>query len=305
MNIGTLRLYCDVIRTGSFSMGAREHRISQSAASQAIKQLEDDVGAMLIDRSKRPFMITTEGRLFHDACIEMLERFDMAKAALRPSRESVSGDVRVAVIYSVGLQYMGWYNSQFAARYPKSQVRMSYLHPNAVVEAVVNDRVELGIMSFPTAHRSLEVIPWQFEPMVFVCHPSHHLARRRLVTAKDLANESMVAFEASLAIRKAVDRSLRERGVRMKVAMEFDNIETIKEAIAIEAGVGILPRPAVSREVESGILIAIQLDMPELVRPIGIIHRRQRQLPTAAQKFLEMLQEIGDRDLNPPRSKKR
>ena len=94
----------------------------------------------------------------------------------------------------------------------------------------------------------------------------------------------------SLSIRKAIDKSLRQRGVNVNIAMEFDNIETIKHAIAIQSAVSILPEPSVLREVESGLLSAIPIDMTELVRPIGIIHRRQKLLTPTAQSLLEFLQ---------------
>ena len=168
----------------------------------------------------------------------------------------------------------------------------SFLHPNEVVEAVVNDEADIGILSFPMAHRSLKVIPWHDEPMVFVCHRSHHLARKKILTAKDLADEKFIAFERNLAIRKAIDRSLRQRGVRPETAMEFDNIETIKQAITIQSGVSILPRTSVSREIENGMVAAVPLDIPELVRPIGIIHRRQKLLTPITGKLIEFLQNV-------------
>ena len=80
--------------------------------------------------------------------------------------------------------------------------------------------------------------------------------------------------------------------MKPNVAMEFDNIETIKQAIAINSGVSILPRPSVSREIENGMVAAVPLDMPELVRPIGIIHRRQKLLAPTAAKLLEFLQSM-------------
>src|SRR6186713_2961492 len=80
MNIDTLSLYCDVIRSGSFSLGAAAHRISQSAASQAVRQLEEELEVQLIDRTKRPFMVTPEGRKFFEACVVMLQNFENAKA---------------------------------------------------------------------------------------------------------------------------------------------------------------------------------------------------------------------------------
>ncbi|PYS05724.1 MAG: LysR family transcriptional regulator [Acidobacteria bacterium] len=290
MNLDTLSLYCDVIRSGSFSLGAAAHRISQSAASQAVRQLEEEVGAQLIDRTKRPFMVMPEGRKFFDACLVLLENFEKAKAEITSQRTLVGGAVRVAVIYSVGLHDMGFYTQQFTTRYPQAKIRLAYLHPNEVIDAVVNDEADLGILSFPAPHRSLTIVPWHSEPMVFVCHRTHPLARRKTVSFLDLEGETFVAFDRGLVIRKAIDKALRQRGVSINATMEFDNIETIKQAITIQSGVSILPQPSVLREIEAGILAAIPLDMPELVRPIGIIHRRQKLLTPTADKLLDFLQ---------------
>jgi DNA-binding transcriptional LysR family regulator len=290
MNLDTLSLYCDVIRSGSFSLGAAAHRISQSAASQAVRQLEDELGAQLIDRTKRPFMVTPEGRKFFDACIALLENFEKAKTEITSQKTLVGGAVRVAVIYSVGLQDMGHYTQQFTTRFPQAKVRLAYLHPHEVIEAVINDQADLGILSFPTPHRSLNIIPLRSEPMMFICHRSHPLSRKKSVSLKDLSDERFVAFDRALNIRKAIDKSLRQRGVKVNVVMELDNIETIKHAISIQSGVSILPKPSVTREVESGQLVAIPIDAPELVRPIGIIHRRQKLLTPTAQTLLDYLQ---------------
>ena len=111
------------------------------------------------------------------------------------------------------------------------------------------------------------------------------------VSFRDLEGETFVAFDRGLSIRKAIDKALRQRGVNVNLAMEFDNIETIKHAITIQSGVSILPEPSVTREVETGVLAAIPLDMPELVRPIGIIHRRQKLLTPTAQELLQFLQD--------------
>jgi DNA-binding transcriptional LysR family regulator len=290
MNLDTLSLYCDVIRSGSFSLGAASHRISQSAASQAVRQLEEELGSQLIDRTKRPFMVTPEGKKFFDACVVLLDNFEKAKAEITSQRTLVSGAVRVAVIYSVGLHDMGIYSQQFTQRYPHAKIRLAYLHPHEVIEAVINDEADLGILSFPSPHRSLTIVPWHSEPMVFVCHRLHPLAKRKLVSHRDLEGENFIAFDRSLSIRKAVDRVLRQHDVNVNIAMEFDNIETIKHAITLQSGVSILPQPSVLREVESGTLTAIETDMPELVRPIGIIHRRQKLLTPTAQTLLEFLQ---------------
>jgi DNA-binding transcriptional LysR family regulator len=114
------------------------------------------------------------------------------------------------------------------------------------------------------------------------------------VAAPELQGEKFVAFDRDLAIRKAIDRALKQHGVRVEVVMEFDNVETIKQAIGINAGVSILPRPTVLNESGMRTLAVTPLTLPGLVRPIGIIHRRGRRLTPVVARFIEQLQKPVD-----------
>ena len=294
MNLYTLKLYCDVARLRSFSRGATASGVSQSAASQAIQQLEAELGAVLLDRSRRPLQPTEEGRGFFEACRTLLQGFEQARAELAASRQRVEGTVRVAAIYSVGLHDMSRHMQPFMAEHPQARVLLECLHPHKVVEAVLNDEADLGILSYPTATRALEVLPLRSEPMVVVTHPSHRLARKRRVAPADLNGEAFVAFDHDLAVRRAIDRALKQHSVRVNVVMEFDNVETIKQAIGIAAGISILPRPTVLKEVEIRTLAAVPLAIPGLVRPIAIIHRRGKRLTPAVARFIELLQKADD-----------
>jgi len=297
MNLETLRLYCDVVRSNSFSLGAAANRVSQSAASQAIRQLEEDLGVQLIDRTKRPFGMTREGSVFFEACQEIVERLENVRAELTANRARVEGVVRVAVIYSVGLEDMGWYTERFTALHSRARIRLAYLHPDEVVEAVLSDRADLGILSFPSPHRSLTTLPWRSEAMVLVCPPGHPLASRIRVAASEISEYPFVAFDRSLAIRRAIDRALRKQAVRANVAMHFDNIETIKQAITTQACISILPQPSVRREVEEGVLAEVPIELGGLTRPIGIVHRRQRELGPTTRSLLEFLEEYQPGDV--------
>ena len=293
VHLETLRLYCDVIRLRSFSRGAELNFISQSAASQAVQQLEREVGTPLIDRTKRPFAVTAEGQALYQACRSLIESWEKAKAEVASVKARVDGTMRVAAIYSVGLHDMSHHLQRFMSLYPSARVQLECLHPHKVVEAVLNDEADVGVMSYPPSDRALSVVPLRDEPMAFVCHPAHRLARRRSVTAADLNGEPFVAFDRGLTIRKAIDRSLRQHNARPNVVMEFDNIETIKQAIMIGAGVSILPRHTVEKEAGIRALTLITFATPELIRPVGIIHRRQKPLTPAVSRFIQLLQEPG------------
>jgi DNA-binding transcriptional LysR family regulator len=114
------------------------------------------------------------------------------------------------------------------------------------------------------------------------------------VAPAELQGEKFVAFDRDLAIRRAIDRALKQHGVKVEVVMEFDNVETIKQAIGINAGVSILPRPTVLNESGMRTLAVTPLVLPGLVRPIGIIHRRGRRLTPVVARFIEQLQKPVD-----------
>src|SRR5438552_13136225 len=205
----TLRLDCDVVRLRSFSRGATQNFVSQSAASQAMQQLETELSAALLDRTKRPFVVTPEGQAFYEACRGLLESWEKARAEIAAVKARVDGTVRVAAIYSVGLHDVSRNVQQFLSLYPEARVQLECLHPHKVVEAVIQGEAEVGIMSYPPANRALSIVPLRSEPMAFVCHPNHRLARRRIVMPDDLNGETFIDFDAGLTIRKAIDRALR------------------------------------------------------------------------------------------------
>lgn len=302
MHLETLRLYASVVRHRSFSRGAEENYVSQSAASQAVAQLEHQLGVALIDRGQRPLVATPEGTTFFEACREILGLWDKARSDVGAVKARLDGTVRVAAIYSVGLHDVSRHMQRFHALYPEARVLLECLHPHKVVEAVAGGEADVGIMSYPPASRSLSIVPLRDEPMAFVCHPGHRLGRRQLIRPIDLNGELFVAFDPGLTIRKAIDRALRQANVKVNIAMAFDNIETIKQAVTIAAGVTILPRHTVQNEVGVGALAAVPLAMPDLVRPVGIIHRRQKRLSPTVIRFIDFLKEAVEEPMEKART---
>ena len=129
---------------------------------------------------------------------------------------------------------------------------------------------------------------------MLVCHPKHPLAGRNAITAEHLKDEDFIAFDRDLFIRKEIDRYLRQRSVSIRVVMEFDNIETIKQAVEIGAGISILPEPTVRMETHVGTLSAVQLIAPQLQRPVAIIHRRRKVFTPTTTKFVELLRQVQE-----------
>jgi len=294
MNLETLKVFCDVVRCQSFSRGAAMNQISQSAASQAVHQLERHFGVQLIDRTKRPFILTPEGEACYEGFREVRERYEAVEANVHSLHNEIAGTIRVAAIYSVGLHDMSRCMRDFMSLYPKAKVRLEYLRPNRVYQAVLDEGVDLGIVSYPVVSRGLAVIELRTEDMVLVCHSDHHLSQTKKIALKKLRGENFIGFDRNLSIRKELDRYMRDNQIHVRMVMEFDNIETIKQAIEIGAGVSILPEPTVRKEVQSGTLVAVPLATRELRRPIGIIHRQRKIFTPTIVKFIELLKTVQD-----------
>ncbi len=289
MNLKSLKVFCDIVSRRSFSKAAAENGISQSSASQLVGQLEAHLGVRLIDRSTRPPAATREGQVFYEGCRKIIAAYDALEDQVRTLHDEVAGRVRVAAIYSVGLHHMSRYVQEFMSRHPKANVRLEYLHPDRVLESVEQGQADIGIVSYPRSTRTLEAEPWREEPMVLVCAPANPFAGRVQVGLGELHGQRMVAFDSDLVIRHELDRALAAASAEPAIVMEFDNIETIKRAVEIDAGVALLPEPTVGRELAAGTLSAVRLAGDELVRPLGIIHARGKPLPPTAERFVELL----------------
>ncbi len=289
MQFESLKVFCDVARNRSFSQAALMNQVTQSAVSQMVAQLEKRMGVQLIDRSTRPLQLTPLGRTYYEGCRSLLEQYTQLEASLKSAQARVEGSVQVAAIYSVGLGNMGQYVEAFVAQAPDAEVHIEYLHPNQVYEKVLEGSVDLGLVSYPRRLSKLAVTAWREEPMVLACPPNHALAGLGAVRIARLAEVKYVHFSKELVIRREVDRFFRNRKVSLDIALEFDNIENIKKAVEIGAGVALRPEPTFRKEVATGTLVAVPLADAQMVRPLGIIYRRHHKLSLAAQRFLDLL----------------
>lgn len=294
MHIKSLKIYCDIVERRSFSRAADDNGISQSNASQVVHQLEERVGLQLLDRSKRPFVLTPEGERYFEGARQIVRMYDELEEDVRTLHNASAGRLLVASIYSVGLAHMSLFMRQFSSKYPNAQVRLEYLHPDRVLEVVEEGDVDLGLVSYPEETRVLAAIPWRSEPLVVVCHPNHRFAKESTISFAELAGEPLVAFETGLRIRAEIDRALMVHHVDANIAFEFDNIETMKRAIEINEGISLLPEPTIAKEVASGTLVKVELEGEPQTRPLGIVYRRDRPLRELAKKFIELLQADTD-----------
>lgn len=290
MPLRSIELFCDVVAHRSFSKAADAWHLSQPAVSQALHQLEENLGVQLIDRSKRPFELTAAGHHYYDRCNRLLDEFRSVEDEVQSFGGKVSGRVRVVSIYSVGLLQMKEHVERYRGAYPHVELHLDYAHPDELYARVLRDEADLGIVSFPKDAGEIGCIDWVSQEMVAVTPVDHPLARRESLRISELADADFVAFASDLTIRRATDKFLRKQRVSVNIVQQFDNIENIKRAVEIQEGLAILPEPTLAQEVRAGSLAVVRFADASLTRPLAILHRRAGLPELTARRFLEWLQ---------------
>jgi len=281
----SLRLFCDLVQTQSFTEAAHRNYLTQSAVSQHIKTLEAKFGHRLLERGRHTIRLTRAGILVLEASQEILRRYDQLEHTLQKPTSEVVGRLRVGSIYTIGLYELPWYTSVFLKRYPKVNLLLTYLKELEVYEAVLTDRIEIGIVDSPKPHPQLTITPFKKERIVLIVPPNHPWARKTRISLAQLHEQPFIVPQAEFPI----DEILRKTKIRVKVLHAFDNIEITKRAVEVGLGLALVPQITVVDEVQRGKLKALELADGPVDRSIGLLTRKRAELSMPAQKFIDLL----------------
>jgi DNA-binding transcriptional LysR family regulator len=291
MQIESLKVFCDLAETESFTKAAQINQVTQSAVSQQISSLERQFKSLLIERSKKKFRLTREGQVLYEFSKQIIQTYDSLHSRLQEIKDIISGTIRVATIYSIGLHDLPPYIKRFLKSYPTVHVHVEYRRVNQVYEDVLGNVVDLGLVAFPGKDTKLEIVQLRRDIMVLICHPQHPLAKTKSLKLSAISGQKFIAFEPDIPTRKAIDRILKDHDVAVHPVMEFDNIETVKRAVEIDAGISIVPLGTVVQEVSKQTLAQVQFEDAEFFRPLAAIYKKNKVLSPAMKQFLAILKE--------------
>src|SRR5215217_6224128 len=183
MQIESLKVFCDLAETESFTKAAQVNSVTQSAVSQQISSLERQFKSLLIERSKKKFRLTREGQLLYDFSKQIIGTYDALHSKLQEIKDIISGTIRVATIYSIGLHDLPPYLKKFLRAYPTVNVHVEYRRSNQDYE------------DYPSKDAKLEVVPLRKDVLVLICHPQHPLAKGKSVRLKEISGQKFIGFE--------------------------------------------------------------------------------------------------------------
>lgn len=295
MQIDSLKVFCDLAETESFTKSAQINGVTQSAVSQQISALERKFKSLLIERSKKKFRLTREGELLYEYSKRIIQTANELQHRIHDLKNVISGSIRVAAIYSIGLHELPPYLKKFLRAHPTVNVHVEYLRFDQVYEGIIGNVLDIGLVAYPGKDARLEVVPLRKDAMVLVVNPAHPFAKLESVRVQMLHRQKLIGFEADIPTRRAIDKMLKQHEASVDYVMTFDNVETVKRAVENGTGIAIVPKATVTQEVEKHTLVAVNLSDADFSRPLAAIYRKDKSLSPAMKEFLNTLKtELGE-----------
>jgi DNA-binding transcriptional LysR family regulator len=251
--------------------------------------MEKQFKVLIVDRSQKQFRLTPEGEEIFAAYIKILTTYENLENDLMSMQNVLSGEIHVSTVYSIGLHELPPYIKHFLVQYPEINLKVEYRRSNLVYQDIEQSAVDLGLVAYKSNAENLEFIPFKEDNLVFVCSPKHPFSKNRNIQINDFEGANFVAYEKDIPTRKASDEIFEKNNISVNNVKEYDNTETVKNAVEINTGIALIPETSVKQELKQRNLIKLYLPDLDLKRPLYIVHKKGKILSPARQKFIELL----------------
>ncbi|MCP5157164.1 MAG: LysR family transcriptional regulator [Ectothiorhodospiraceae bacterium] len=291
MDLDRVRSLVTVAQHGVITEAASALGLTQPALSRRIQQLEAEFGAPLLERSRKGVVLTEAGRLVEREARVMLERYARLKEQVRAHQRLDAGVVRLGGGATAIEFLMPTAIARFQAAHPGIRFRVKEAGSREVEGDVLDERLDLGIVTLPTQSSGLDVTVLRDDRIVLVAARTHPLARRRRVVVDELVGQDFIGFEAGSAIRQIIDATLRAVGVEMNVVMELRSIPAMLRMVATTGILAFVSEQAVADDAAVRVLPVPELRMQ---RTLALVSKRGAPLAPAVRGFVELLLRRGE-----------
>ena len=287
MDLYQLETFLAVAQEKSFSRAAQRLHRTQSAISQTISRLEEELGETLFDRSSRDGTLTDAGHLLVEYAEELLNLRSEAHDALAELRQLHQGKLVIAANEFTALCLLPVLN-EFHRLHPTIKIQVQRALASQIQRLVVNHNVEFGVLSFKPDDEQLSSTVFYRDQLVFVVYPSHPLANAKDVSIRDLGAESFVAHNVVSPYRVKVIEAFKEAKTALNMNVELPTLESIKEFVRMGSGVALVPRITVEGELQRGDLVEVLINGLRLERQMRIVSREGAPMSHAGRAFLKV-----------------
>ena len=287
LTLRQMKVFDAVARHLSYSRAAEALYLSQPAVSMQIKQLEENVGVVLLEQLGKKIFLTEAGREFHNHCRNILQQLTDTEAMFAEFK-GMSGRLLICVV-STASYFSPQLLAEFCRRYPKAQVSLNVSNREMLLQQLANNEMDMAIMGRPPEGLDLDATPFLENRLAIIAPPDHPLAGEHDIPMSRLAEETFLVREQGSGTRMAMERFFAEKAIRLTTGTEMSTNEAIKQAVQARMGLGILSLHTVSLELETGRLIVLDVQNFPILRNWYVVHRKGKRLTSVAQAFKEFL----------------
>jgi LysR family transcriptional regulator, low CO2-responsive transcriptional regulator len=291
MDFDQLETFIEVARLSSFSRAAEKRFRTQPAISSQIRSLEEEVGAKLLDRSGGKVSITASGKLFLKFAEDTLDARKAATTAIAETERVPRGEIVVGANEGTCLHILPEVFAHFKKEYPDVSVNIRRADYAKVLESVIDNSVDFGVVSMPVTDPRLTAVLIHRDELVVIAPPRHPLSKLKAASAADIAPYPLVMPKVGHT-RDALDQLFHERKLKPRVSMELDSSELLKRFVAADVGVGFISRSNVLEDVQANVLAAIPLADMQIRRDLALVFRKDKALSRAALAFIDIAVKI-------------
>jgi len=286
MDFDQLETFLEVARLSSFSRAAEKRFRTQPAISSQIRSLEEEVGARLLDRSGGKVSITAAGKIFQKYAEETLEARKITLTNIAETERVPRGEIIVGANEGTCLHILPEVFAEFKRQYPDVAVNIKRSDYGKILESVIDNSVDFGVVSLPVNDQRLTVVLIHRDELVLISPPHHPLAKMKSATLAEAAKFPLVMPKAGHT-RDVLENLFHDRRLKPRYAMELDSSELLKRFVAADVGVGFIARSHVAEDVRADVLAAIPISDAQIRRDLALVFRKDKALSRAALAFID------------------
>lgn len=295
MDFDQLETFLEVSRHASFSRAAEKRFRTQPAISSQIRALEEEVGARLFDRSGGKVALTGAGKIFQQYVEQSLQARKTMMVTIAEMERVPRGEIVVGANEGTCLHILPEVFAEFRKLYPEVGVQISRLERAKILESIIDNSVDFGVVSTPVDDKRLTVVTIHRDELVTIVPPGHPLARSKKAAIAEVAQFPLLLPRIGRT-RDSLEDLFHERGLKPKIAMELDSSELLKRFVAAGVGAGFIARSNVIEDVKAGALAAIPIADASIRRDLALVFRKDKALSRAALAFIEIAVKLKQAD---------
>jgi LysR family transcriptional regulator, low CO2-responsive transcriptional regulator len=287
MDFDQLETFIEVARHASFSRAAEKRFRTQPAISSQIRALEEEVGARLFDRSGGKVSLTAAGKAFQKYVEESLEQRKAMLTSLAEMERVPRGEIVVGANEGTCLHILPEVFAEFKKHYPEVAVNIRRSERAKVLESIIDNSVDFGVVSLPVADNRLTVVIIHRDELVIIAPPKHPLAAMQSGTLTEVLKYPVLLPKVGRT-RDQLEAAFDQSKLKPNISMELDSSELLKRFVAAHVGVGFIARSNVVEDVKAGVLAAIPLADIQIKRDLALVFRKDKALSRAALAFIDI-----------------